>query len=136
MDVAGPEFGREAVTLRVEDKERVIADGLEVAIVRGLLLGAVHRTLGAVDIEGHAAGPGRFALHQLRIEAREPLVVPLLSKDFRLEPVQGGGEGDTRLPPLARGQHPKRRVLGQSLGVVGVFVARQAAIDGLAEEIW
>ncbi len=40
------------------------------------------------------------------------------------------------LPPLARGQHPERRVFGQPFGVVGVLVARQAAIDGLAEEIW
>ena len=105
------------------------------AVVGRLLLSPVDRTLGAVDVEGHAPGPGRFALHQLHIEAREPLVVPLLSEDFRLEPVQGGGEGDTRLPPLARGQHPKRRVFGQPFGVVGVLAARQAAIDGLAEEI-
>src|SRR3989454_7396809 len=38
VDVAGPEFGGEAVALRVENGQRVIADGLEVAIVRGLLL--------------------------------------------------------------------------------------------------
>ena len=75
-------------------------------------------------------------LDQGRIEASKSLVVPLLSEDFRLEPVQGGGEGDTGLPPLARGQHSKRRVFGQPFGVVGVLVARQAAIDGLAEEIW
>src|SRR2546426_9862796 len=50
--------------------------------------------------------------------------------------MQGGGEGDTRLPPFARGQHAKGWVLGQSLGVVGVLVARQAAVDGLAEEVW
>jgi hypothetical protein len=41
VDVAWAEFGREAVALRVEDEERVIANGLEVAIVGGLLLGSV-----------------------------------------------------------------------------------------------
>jgi len=74
-------------------------------------------------------------LHQVRIEARESLIVPLLREDLCFEPVQGGRERDTGLPPLARGQHPKRRVLGQALSVVGVLVTCQAAIDGLAEEI-
>src|SRR5262245_52133082 len=44
-------------------------------------------------------------------------------------------ERHARLPPLARGQHPKRRILGQPVGVVGVLVPRQAAVDGLAKEI-
>ena len=74
-------------------------------------------------------------LDQGRIEASEALVVSILREDFRLEPVQGGGEGPTRPPPLARGEHPKRRVISQPFGVVGVFVARQAAMDGRAEKI-
>jgi len=67
------------------------------------LLRAVDRTLGAVDIEGHAPGPGSFALHQLRIEAREPLVVPLLREDFRLEPVERRGERDAGFSSLTGG---------------------------------
>jgi hypothetical protein len=134
VDVAGPERGGEAVAVLTEDEERVIADGLKVAVVGGLLLRPVDRALGAIDVEGHASGLGRCALHQLRIEAREPLIVPLLREDVRLEPVERGGEGDARLPPLARGQHPKRRVLGQPSRVVGVFVPGQA-VDRLAKEI-
>jgi len=134
VDVARPELGREAVALRVEHEEGVIADRLEVAVVRRLLLGAVNWALGAVDVDGHASGPGRCALHQLRIETREPLVVPFL-RDVRLEPMECRGKRDARLPPLARGQHPKRRVLGQPFGVVGVLVARQAAVDRLAEQV-
>jgi hypothetical protein len=103
----------------VEDEERVTAHGLEVAVVRRLFLPAVHRTLRAVDIQDQTP--------------REPLIVPLLCEDFCFEPVEGRGERDARLPPLARGQHPRRRVFGQPLGVVGVLVARQAAIDGLAK---
>src|SRR6266852_9704924 len=45
VDVARAEFGREAVALRVEDEERVIANGLEGAIVGGLLLGPVDRAV-------------------------------------------------------------------------------------------
>ena len=51
VDIARPELGREAIAARVEDEERVIADGLEVAVVGGLLLRPADRTLGAVDIE-------------------------------------------------------------------------------------
>jgi hypothetical protein len=53
VDVARPELGREAVALRVEDEEWVIADRLEMAVVCGLLLRPVYRALGAVDIQRH-----------------------------------------------------------------------------------
>jgi hypothetical protein len=43
VDVARPELGREAVALRVEHEEGVIADGFKVAVVRGLLLRPVYR---------------------------------------------------------------------------------------------
>jgi hypothetical protein len=71
VDVARPERGRKAVTGLVEDEQRMVADGLEVAVVGGPLLGSVDRTLGAVDVEGQAPRGG-FPLHQLRIETREP----------------------------------------------------------------
>ena len=115
----------------------MIADGLEVAVVGRLLLRAVYRTLRAVDIERHAAArwPRGLVLHQIRIEAREAAIVPLFREDLGLEPVERRGERHARLPPLARGQHPKRRILGQSLGVVGILVSRQAAVDRLAAEV-
>ncbi len=53
VHVAWPERGSETVAVLVEDEERVIADGLEVAVVRRLLLSAVHRTLGRSDGETH-----------------------------------------------------------------------------------
>jgi hypothetical protein len=45
-------------------------------------LRAVDRTLGAVDIEGHAASgrPSDVVLGQVGIEAQEPLIVPLLTR--------------------------------------------------------
>jgi hypothetical protein len=97
----------------------------------------VDRTLGAVDIQDQTPRErvGGLVLHQGRVEAHEPLIVPILREDFHFEPVPGGRQRDAHLPPLPRGQHPKRRALGQSLRVVGVLVAGQAAIDGLAKEI-
>jgi len=44
-------------------------------------------------------------------------------------------EGHAGLSPLARGEHPKRRVLGQSPRVVRILVPGQAAVDGLAKQI-
>ena len=64
------------------------------------------------------------------------MVVPLLREDVRLEPMQCRGERDARFPPLAGSQHPKRWVLGQRFGVVSILVARQAAVNRLAEEVW
>ena len=76
---------------------------------------AVYWTLRAVDIQHHtpARRAHRLVLDELRIETRESLKVPLLREDFCFEPVQRGRERDTGLPPLAGGQHPKRRILGQ-----------------------
>src|SRR5262245_9500642 len=89
----------------------MVADRLEVTVVGRLLLRAVDRALGAVDIQDQTprARAGRVVLHEVRIEAGEALIVPLLREDFCFEPVQGGRKRDTGLPPLARRQHPKRR---------------------------
>src|SRR5882724_11460672 len=136
-DVARSELGGQAVALLIEDEERMVADGLEVAVVRRLLLRAVDRALGAIDVEDHASRgpPNRFALHDVRVEASESLIVVLLSEHLRFEPVHRGGERDAGLSSLTRGQHPKRRIHGQPLRVVGVLVARQPTVDGLAKEI-
>ena len=71
VDVAGAERGGEAVALLIEHEQRMIADGLEVAVVGRLLLRAMDRTLRAVDVEGHAPAerPRGIVLHQVSIEA-------------------------------------------------------------------
>src|SRR5262245_10061724 len=68
-------------------------------------------------------------------EAYEPSVISLLSEDLRLEPMQSGRERDARASALSRRQHPKRRVFGQSLGVIRVLVPSQAPIDRLTKQI-
>jgi hypothetical protein len=73
MDVTWPESGDEAVAVPVEDEEGVVADGLKVTVVGGLLLSPVNRALGAVDIQDQTPREraGCLVLHQVRIEARE-----------------------------------------------------------------
>ncbi len=97
----------------------------------------MHRTLGAIDIEGHSLGgrSHRLVLNQFLIEASESLTVPLLGEHLRFEPVERRRERNARVPALTRGQHPKRRVLGQPFSLVRVLVAGQAAIDRLTKEI-
>src|SRR5437870_75745 len=104
VDVARSESRGKAVTIGVEDEERVIADGLEVTVVGGLLLRAVDRALRTVDVEDHPprGRSCRSVLDQCRVEKSESLIVTLLGEDVRLEPVKRRGERDTRLPPLAR----------------------------------
>jgi len=137
VDIARSEFRGEAVALGIEDEERVIADRLEVPVVRRLLLRAVNGAFGTVDGERHASAwrSRRRMLNQVRVQARQALVVPLLGQDRRLEPMQRGCERDPRVSPLPRRQHPKRWVLGQSFSVVRVLIPSQAAIDRLTQQI-
>jgi len=109
VDIARPEFRREAVALRVEDEKRVVAHGLEVTVVRGLLLRSVDGALGAVDVEDQPARgrARRGMLNELLVQASEPSVVSLLSEDLRLELMRNGRERDARVSALSRRQHPE-----------------------------
>src|SRR2546426_10457011 len=111
VDVTRPELGGKAVAILVEDEQRMVADGLELAVVGRLLLRAVNRTLGAVDIESHAPGSrsGGRVPDKFRNEASDAMVAVLLGEDLGLEPVERRGEHDTGLPAPARGQHLKLR---------------------------
>jgi hypothetical protein len=107
------------------------------AVVRGLLLRPVDRAFGAVDVESHVprGGARRGMLNEVRVQASESLVVSVFGEDIRFEPVERRGERHAGLSPLARGEHPKRRVLGEPLRVVGVLVPGQAAIDRLPKQV-
>ena len=106
-------------------------------VVGGLLLRAVDRAFGAVDVENHppTERSRRRVLNEVRVHLSEALVVSLLGEDVRFEPVERRGERHAALSPLPGGEHAKCRVLGQSLRVVGVLVPGQAAVDGLAQQI-
>jgi len=63
------------------------------------------------------------------------LVVSVLCKDIRFEPVECRSERNARVSPVPRRQHPERRVFGEPLRVVRVLVPGQAAIDRLAKQV-
>jgi|SRR5215831_10711303 len=74
-------------------------------------------------------------LNQVRVQASQSLVVPLLGKNIRLEPMQRGRERDARVSPFPRSQHPTRGVLSQSFRVVRVLVPGEPAVDRLAQQV-
>src|SRR5262245_41864867 len=49
--------------------------------------------------------------------------------------MQRGRERDARVAALPGCQHPKRRILGESLRVVGVLIARETAINRLTKQV-
>src|SRR5262245_20627464 len=49
--------------------------------------------------------------------------------------MQRGRERDARVASFPRGEHPKRRVLGQPLRVVRVLIPSQTAIDRLTKQV-
>ena len=74
-------------------------------------------------------------LEQIRVQASQSLVVPLLGEDIRLEPMQRRRERDACVSPLPGRQHSERRIFSEPLGVVRVFVPRQATIDRLPKQV-
>ena len=58
-----------------------------------------------------------------------------MGQQLGLEPVHRGGERRAPVLPLWRTNQAERRVGGESYRVVKVFVARQAAVDRLAQEV-
>ena len=56
MHIARTQFYRQAVAFPIEKQQRMVADGLEVAIVSATFLPAINRDLGAVHVQHHAVG--------------------------------------------------------------------------------
>ena len=52
-----------------------------------------------------------------------------------LEGSQSGGQRCPSIPDLFGADQPEGRVAGESLGIVEVFVACQAAVDGLPQQV-
>ena len=101
------------------------------AVVGALLLLAVDRDLGAVQIKHHAPrGFHRFhSRKQLPVDRRQPGEVLVLGQQLRLERVHSGRQGRPALPDLLRPDQPEGRITGEALRVIHVLVARQPAVD-------
>jgi len=106
-------------------------------VVGAVFLLAVNRDLGRIHvqhdplrrIEGFRPGD------QFAVDARQPGEVLFRGQHVGLEGLQTGSQRRAAIPDLLRPHHAERRILRQPLGVVYVFVARHAAVDGLAQQI-
>jgi hypothetical protein len=72
---------------------------------------------------------------QCRAEPRQPGEVRVFGQYLGLETLQPRGKSDASIPYLFRTDEPEGRVLGKPLGVVEVFVASQATIDRLPQQV-
>src|ERR1035437_1274092 len=72
---------------------------------------------------------------QCRAEPRQPGEVRVFGQHLGLETLQPRGKSGASIPALFRADQPEGRVLGEPLGVVEVFVASQAAIDRLPQQV-
>src|ERR1035441_3707509 len=90
VDVAGPQFCRQAVALAVEQQQRVIAGGFEVAVVGAVLLLAVNRDLGRVHVQHDPLrGIHGFCLaDEFPVNAGQPGEVLLLGQHLGFERLQ------------------------------------------------
>ena len=83
--------------MTVEQKQRVVADRLEVSVVGTAFLLAMDRTLGGVQVQNDPLGVvERFRLpDQLSVQRHQPQQVLFARQHLRLEAVQRRGQGRT-----------------------------------------
>ena len=106
-------------------------------VVGALFLLAINRNLGAVHVQNSPPRPLHvFRLaHKLAVRAGQTAQVPSLRQHFGLEPVQPRGQRCTAIPDLLGANQSESRVLREALGIVEVFITRQAAVDRLAKKV-
>ena len=126
-----------AVTVIGAQKQRVVTDQLEMPVVGAAFLLPMHRAFAGIHVEHDAVGSvaGLGLADQVAVHRHQPDEVAFMRQQLGLEPVQRGGERRAPVPPLWRTHQAERRVGGESYRVVQVFVARQAAVDRLAQEV-
>ena len=136
VDVAGPQDAALQVAELVEHEQRVVAGAAEVAVPGRALLLAMGRALGAVHVEDdavrrpalvHPVDPGAGQI-------RERREVRLGRQPLGLEAAHLAGRGRRPVETLAADDGAHRRIAGEPLGVVDVFVAGEPAVDRLAQQ--
>ena len=102
VDVARPELRGETVPVPVEQKQRVVADRLEVPVVGAAFLLSMHGTLTGVHVEHDAVGVVHaFGLReQVPVQSHQPNEISLTGEQLGLEPMQGRRQGRSSVPPL------------------------------------
>jgi hypothetical protein len=97
----------------------------------------MHRALAGIHIEHDAVGVVQeFGLcEQVPVQRDQPHKILLAGQHLGLEPMQRGRQGRTPVPAFRRSDQAKRWVRRQAHGIVEVFVACQAAVDRLPQQI-
>ncbi len=97
----------------------------------------MHRALAGIHVEHDAVGSvERLGLpDHVAVYGHQPHEVFFTGQQLGLELMQRRGQGRTPIPPRRRSDQPKRRIGREACRVVEVFVARQAAVDRLPQEI-
>jgi hypothetical protein len=69
------------------------------------------------------------------VDAGQAAEVLLLGQQLGLERLQAGSQGHPTIPSFLRADQSERRVLREPFSVVDILIPRDAAVDGLAEQI-
>jgi len=117
----------------VEQKQRVVADRLEVPVVGAALLLTMNRTLAGIHVEHDAVGAveGLGLTQRLPIQRHQPDQILFLGQQL----VQGRGQRRAPVPDFLRADQPERWIGCQSFGVVEVLLTGRAAVDRLPRQI-
>jgi hypothetical protein len=108
-----------------------------VAVVRAILLLTVHRDPGRVHIQRYPllCIDGLGLADEFAVDAGHTAEVLLLGQNLSLKRLQTGGQCRAAISSLLRTDQPEPRIWRELFGVVDILIARDAAIDGLAQQI-
>ena len=97
----------------------------------------MHRALAGIHVEHRTVGSvERLRLSdQIAVHGHQPDEVVVTGQQLGLEPVQRRGQRRAPVPPRRRANQAERGIGRETLRVVEVFVARQAAVHRLSQEI-
>jgi hypothetical protein len=99
-------IGRQTIALAVEQQERVVAGGLELAVVSALLLLSIHRDLGGIQVEDRpvaiAFTPAQILMPATIRRFRNRVQIGNVGYDKRLRPwvLMSFGEVDFSCGPI------------------------------------
>ena len=136
VSVAGPQDAALQVAELVEDEQRVVTGTAEVAVPGRALLLAMGRALGTVHVEDDAVwrSPHMHPVDPGAGQVRERREVRLACQPLGLEAAHLAGRGRRSVHTLAADDGAHRRIAGEPLGIVDVFVAGEPAVDRLAQQ--
>jgi hypothetical protein len=121
----------------IEQKQRVVAEGLEVPVIRAPFLRPMYRALARIHVEHDPVGARRELRlrEQLSVHRHQPDEILRLGQQLGLEPVQRRRQRRTPVPDLRRPDQTKRGICREALRVVKVLIASQVAVNRLPQAI-